>query len=329
MSTIPAEIGPNTSHLFVEPVELESITGEGQSLEATRHIFLAADLMDPERSRDIGMPQGGEEMAENRCLRHTGGKVPRCMITPLEFSAEWMPKDLFPEGMEQYALVPKGIKAEDTGGRIFKPLFGYPYYPGHLIVDATGSTSRRRGVVELENLRGVNYGGVDQEMQRLFFPADYKLPIEIELVRQHIEQVAESVADPDAKDTAHWMVLSCQQSREYMEGIVSIANTQLDARITGQFVHRLTPKIRSFMAQLGIKPRSEPAVAIQDAMDNALNRALGPDILAQLQTQNAELVQGIVAGIGPAIADAVGKAITAALEASKVQTNVTVKPSKG
>jgi hypothetical protein len=323
MSTAYTEAGPNTTHLLTDPVELETIVADGQTLEATRHLFLAADLMDPERSREIGMPQGGEEMAANRCLRRTEGRIPRCMITPLEFSAEWMPKDLFPEGMEQYALVPKGIKAEDTGGRIFKPLLGYPYYPGHMITDATGLTGRRRGIVEIENLRGVDYGGGDREMQALFFPPDYRLPIEIDLVREHIERTAEGVADPTAKDTAGFLVTSCLQSREYMEQLVSIANTQLDARVTGQFIHRLTPKIRHFMAQLGIKPRSEPVVAVQEAVDSALNKALGPNILVQLQSQNADMVNAIVSSIGPAIGAAVQQAITAALEANKA-----VKPVK-
>lgn len=318
MSANLTEAGPNTGHLLAEPIELESVTGEGQSLEATRHVFLAADLLDPQRSRDVGLPHGGEEM-ENRCLRRTSGKVPRCVVTPLEFSAEWMPLDLFPTGMEQFALKPKLTKEETelSSAKIFKPLFGLPYYPGHLIIDATGATTGRRGVVEVENLRGVEVGQDTRRLQDLFFPPDFRLPIELKSTRDHIERVASGVADPDAKDAANFFITSCDQAREYMEGIVSIANTQLDQRISHQFVHRLTPKIRHFMAQLGIKPRSEPAVAIQEAVDDGLNRALGPNVLAQLQTQNAEMVAAAISAIGPAIADAVSKAITAALETAK------------
>lgn len=327
MSTVLTEAGPNTAHLLNEPVELELVTGEGQSLQAPRYVFLAADLLDPARSRDIGLKYGGEEV-ESRCLRRTDRKVPRCVLTPLEFSAEWMPLDLFPQGMEQFALKPKLTQDEEDLGKakIFKPLFGLPYYPGHQIIDVTGLTTGRKGIVEVENLRGVEYGKDIEALQNLFF-GNWDWPIELAKTREHIERVAGSVADPDAKDAAGFMIQSGDHARDYMLEKVSIANTQLDERVTGTFVHRLTPKIRNFMAQLSIKPRSEPATQIQDVVNQALSRAVTPDQLAQLQTQNAELVATAIAGIGPAIADAVSKAIATALEANKTAT-APVKPVK-
>lgn len=308
------ESGPNTAHLLAEPVELELVSGEGQSLEAVRHVFLAADLLDPQRSRDVGLKYGGEEV-DSRCLRRTNGKIPRCFITPLELSVEWMPLDLFPTGMEQFALKPKLTKEEDdlSRAKIFKPLFGLPYYPGHQIVDVTNLTTGRRGIVEIETFRGAEYKDTEA-IQNLFFPADFQLPIELSKTCEHIERVAGSVADPDAKDTANFMLMSCDHSRDFMLEKVSIANTQLDERVTGTFVHRLTPKIRNYMAQLGIKPRSEPATQIQDVVNSALSRSITPEMMAQMQTQNAELVAAAIAGIGPAIADAVAKALSSALE---------------
>src|SRR5687768_14683223 len=247
------ESGPNTAHLLADPVELEQITGEGQSLEAVRHVFLAADLLDPQRSRDVGLKYGGEEV-DSRCLRRTAGKVPRCVITPLELSVEYMPIDLFPTGMEQFALKPKLTQDEEdlSRAKIFKPLFGFPYYPGHQIVDVTSLTTGRKGIVEVENLRGVDYGKDVEALQNLFFPADFALPIELAKTSEHIERVADSVADADAKDAANFFLMSCDHARDFMLEKVSIANTQLDERVTGTFVHRLTPKIRNYMAQLGI-----------------------------------------------------------------------------
>lgn len=304
---------------IVDPTAGLELTSQDEvNLEATRHLFLAANLLDPARQRDIGLTDGGEELA-NPCLRRTAGKLPKCEITPLEWWVEWMPKDLFPEGMEHMALSLKGdTQPEGSGNRIFKPLFGYPYYPAHTIVDALGlATSERRGIVEIETLRGVDYGKEDRALQTLFFPADWSKPVELRLVEEHILRTAESVADPDAKDTAGFMLASVEQSREYMLSIVSVSQSQLAERKSGNYVHRLTPKIRSFMAQLEMKPAV--ASQMQDAVDRAVTANLPPEVLEQLTANSAAL-----ANLGPAIGEAVGnavrEAVAAAIAAGKAPT---------
>jgi hypothetical protein len=255
---------------------LELVTGDEVSLEATRHLFLAADLLDPDRRREIGLKYGGEELP-NRCLRRTSGLLPRCAITPLEFWGEPLPLELFPDGVRPYKL--KGQETPDINFNpagafnprlTDKPLFFMPLFPGDLIVDATGvATGQRRGVVEVEVLRGINYGGTDREFQDLFFPESFQLPIELRLIREHIETVANSVADPDAKSVAESMLLSCEHSREYMESVVSKANTQLDERVKFQHTYALTPKLRHFMAQLEITPRDQAMRQVQDKVTQA------------------------------------------------------------
>lgn len=302
--------------LTIDPTAgLELVANDAVDLNATRHLFLAANLLDPARQRDIGMADGGEELA-NRCLRRTEGKLPKCEITPLEMWVEWMPKDLFPEGMEHMALALKGdVQPEGAGNRIFKPLFGYPYYPAHTIIDALGlATGERRGIVEIENLRGVEYGKQDRELQTLFFPASYIKPVEMRLIREHIETVAGSVADPDVKDTANFMLASVDQSTEYMLQIVSVAQTQLAERKSGNYVHRITPKVRSFMAQLEIKP--PVASQMQDAVDRAVTASLPPEVLEQL-TANSTAIANLGPAIGEAVGNAVKEAVAAALAAAK------------
>lgn len=302
---------------------LELVSAQAEDIQSTRHLFLAANLLDPGRQRDIGLVDGGEELA-NVCLRRTQGKLPKCEITPLEFWVEWMPRELIPEGLEHMALALKDNAGEalSPDNRIFKPLFGFPYYPGHTIVDALGIPSgERRGIVEIESLRGVEYGKEDRELQALFFPPDYQKPIELRLVREHIEQVAESVADPDAKDAANFMLASADQSGEYMLTAVSVAQTQLAQRVSHTFVHRLTPKIRSFMAQMEIKP--SVAAQMQDTVNRAVTASLPPEILEQLAANSAAM-----ANIGPAIAEAVGNAVAAAIAASKAPPTKASKPSE-
>lgn len=287
---------------------LELVSPDGVDLNATRHLFLAANLLDPARQRDAKMPDGGEEFG-HLCLRRTAGKVPKGVITPLEMWVEWMPLELFPPGMEHMALSLKGQSAE-SGGRIFPQLYGFPYHPAHAIVDLTGlATGARRGIVELENLIGVEYGPHTQELQNLFFPADYVKPVELRLIVERIERVASSVADPDAKDTANFMVLSCVESRAYMEQSISAAFTRLAERKSGDYVHHLTPKDRSFMAQLEMKA---PAVAqLQDTVDRAITANLPSEVLEQMTQNSAAL-----ANLAPALSEAIGNAVREAISAA-------------
>lgn len=250
---------------------LELITGDEVALEAPRALFLAADLLDPARSRDIGLVGGGEELP-NRCLRRTSGLLPRCSITPLEFWGEPLPLELFPDGVRPYKL--KGAPDESMNfnpngafdSRLrSKPLFFMPLFPGELIVDALGIASgERRGVVEISVLKSVNYGPEYNELQDFFFPTDYIKPIELAKIRENIERRAAAVADPDIHSAATDMLLSCEQSQEYMEQIVSIASTQLNQRVAHNYTYRLYPKIRHFMAQLGLKPRENTMEVVQD-----------------------------------------------------------------
>lgn len=280
--------------LIVNPTEgLELVTGDEIALELTRHLFLAGDLLDPARTRDIGLKYGGEELP-NRCLRRTSGLLPRCEITPLEFWGEPLPLELFPDGVRPYKL--KGqdtpdLKFNPAGGfdpRLRdKPLFFMPLFPGELIVDAMGIASgERRGIVEIEVLRGVEYGGADREFQNLFFGPEYKVPIELRLVRNHIEQVGDSVLDPDAKSVAVNMLQSCDQFREYIEERVSLANTQLDQRVTHHHTHRLTPKLRHWMVQLELKPRASAIDVVQTKVAEAAEaKGISGEQLEQILTR--------------------------------------------
>lgn len=316
--------------LITDPTAgMELVTGDEVALEATRHIFIGVNLLDPARQRDINLPDGGEEIG-SRCLRRTGGLLPKCAITPLELWAEWWPLYLFPEGTEHLALKLKDVAMSPQERELINtnplaklgaPLYGYPYYPAHAIVDALGiATGEKRGVVEIEVLRGTDYGKYDRELQNLFFPTDFKLPVEVRRTREHIETVAGSVVDSDVHSAATDMIRSVDEGSAYMLEQVSKANSQLDERVTHQYVHRLTPKIRSFMAQLEIKPRAEGAAEnVQETVNKALASTLSPEILSQLGKQ-----QEVLANLGPAIGKAVGEAVAAALAANK-----STKPPKG
>lgn len=279
---------------------LELVTGQEIALEATRHLFLAADLLDPARRNDIGLLRGGEELP-NRCLRRTSGLLPRCEITPLEFWGEPLPLELFPDGVRPFRLKaapkPENLGISNPNIQVGKPLYFMPLYPGDLIVDALGIASgEKRGIVEIKVLQGVDYGTADREMQELFFPASFTPPIELKTVRNRIEQVGEAHADPDVKSVAADMLLSCDQASDYMLEIVSVAQTQLQTRVQFQHTYRLTPKVRSFMAQLAIKPPADGMSALQDSVAAAVaNSGISPELLDRIMAKQGEMIAAATA----------------------------------
>lgn len=306
---------------LVDPTEgLELTTGDGIALNAPRHIFLAADLLDPARKRDIRMVDGGEELP-NPCLRRTAGKLHRCAITPMEFWGVQMPKELFPEGVQP--LVLKGVQQPEGVSNPYvlqsKPLYFMPQYPGELIVDALGIASgERRGIVEIEVLRAVPYGPDTQRMQDLFFPADYVKPLELRLTRQHIEEVGSSYADPDVQAIAADMLRSCDEFKEYAEQRISLCHAQLDTRTT-QWGHTYSysPKVLALMAQLEMRPRNMGVMQLQDQVAQAVaGSGITPEQLEAIMARNSQMVAELTA-----------KAITDALAiAAAAQPNAPVAP---
>lgn len=283
---------------------LELVDSQELALEATRHIALCVDLLDPARRLDIGLERGGEELP-NRCLRRSNGLLPRCEITPMEFWGIPLPMELFPDGVRPYKLKGEPSPSTDFNPNgafnprlLDKPLFFMPLFPGDLIYDAVGiSANEKRGIVEIQVLKGENYGGADREFQELFF-GGWQLPLAVRLVRDHIEQVADSVLDPDAKSVANDLIQSCDQGRDYMAEIVSIASTQLQTRVSHQYTHRLTPKIRHFMAQLELKPNDNIVAAerVEQAVATVAQSGISGEQLEQILTR----VLGEVRAAAPA-----------------------------
>lgn len=276
---------------------LELVTGEAVQLEATRHLFLAADLLDPARKRDIGLTDGGEEMRDIDCLRRTNGLLPRCQITPLEMWGKALPAEFFPDGVRldykvknSLFLPPDVTEAMPTGSydpRAMSraPLYFMPTFPGDQIKSILGPDTHTadHGVVELSALRGVQYGKEDRELQQLFF-GDWPIPVALRLIRERIEAVAERNVG-DVQDVAADMLRSCDVSEEYLNSVVSLANTQLDTRVLFQHTYSLTPKVRHYMAQLELKPRATHVTAIEEKVQQVAASGVSAEQLEQILTQ--------------------------------------------
>lgn len=288
---------------------MELTTGDEIALEATRWLFLAGDLLDPHRKDDLPhLAAGGEELA-NFCLRRTNGFVPRLAITPLEVWAEWLPIEYFPEGVRPMKLKGQDVKDENPTGQtlVGKPLFGYPHYPGELIVDAVGlSVSEKRGIVEIEALRTVPFGDSEvARIQQLFFPEDFR-PLQLRKVEERIDQVAET-NNSDIKWVAKDMQQSCAQFRRYAQAQIDRCHTQLDTRVSHQYTYSYSPKIRLFMQQLEVEPRQN---AGQTLSAEVLKAVAGSGI-------SNDALEAIMAKQGAMFAAAMTEAIKQAVAASQ------------
>lgn len=317
---------------LIDPTQgLELITGDEIALNATRHIFLAADLLDPRRSREIGMVRGGEEL-DNRCLRRTSGKLPRCTFTPMEYWGEPMPLELMPEGVrplrlkgEQVQGIPApvgytgpaarlgsgqqvgpggalvGTGADGNRQFISDVLFN-PIYPGDHI---RGAVATGRGIVEIEVLRTVDYGGIDREMEALFFPPDWQVPTAIRLIREHVEQVAESVLDADVRSIADNILTSIQESSEYMAGRIGAETSGVLQRVNakGGHVYTYSRMGRSFAAQLEVRLND-----MSDLVNQQVEKAAAGIDVQALAAMNQETI----AAIGTMLTDALKTALASA-----------------
>jgi hypothetical protein len=287
---------------------MELTTGDEISLEATRWLFLAGDMIDPHRKNDLPhLKDGGEELA-NFCLRRTNGYLPRCTFTPLEVWAEWLPLEYFPEGVRPLKLKGEPVKIDNPNGitLVGKPLFGFPHYPGELIVDAVGlSISEKRGIVEIESLRDVPFGDpqVDR-LQSLFFSAPP--PIEIRLLEERITKVAEAHG-PDVRAVAADMLSSCEHFKRWALTEIDKCHIQLDTRVQHQHTYSYSPKIRMLMRQMEITPRQSRGEVFQDEIMKAVASS----------GVSASTLETIMAKQGELFATAMAEAIKNAVAASK------------
>lgn len=283
----------------------ELSTGDEISLEATRHLFIAACLLDPARKRDIGLRRGGEEL-DNKCLRRTNGLLPRCTFTPMEFWGQQLPRELFPEGVRPYKLKgeavnepppPAGLVRGINPRMLNSDLFFMPLFPGDLITDAVGIASgERRGVVEIETLRGIDYGTYDREMEALFFPPEWIVPTPLRLIRERIESVAMQVADNDVHSIAENLLASVDQSVEYMTERVGMETTQNAMRVhPAGHVYRYSPKVRWFAEQLEIK-LADVGAAVATKVEQVIG-SIDQEALARMNAENIAQVGELFRGV--------------------------------
>jgi hypothetical protein len=288
---------------------MELVSDDEIALDATRWLFLAGDLLAPERREDLERLKNGGEEVQNFCLRRSPNYIERGKFTPLEVWAEWLPKEFLPDGYVPLKL--KGQPLTDTGiGNpmllVNKPLYAYVHYPGHLILDAVGlPTGEKRGIVEIKPLLGL--GADDPEPYRIhtaFFPEGFLADRRLSSMRRRIDEVA-ATGGSDLKDVAIPLQQSCDQFARYADQRISRQHTQLDQRVTHHYTHAYSSTVLSLMEQLEIKPRSHGGDLNAELLKAVSSSGITPEIFSQMADRDEKLVEKL----GTAFAEAMAVAM--------------------
>lgn len=298
-------------NMFHDPtLGLEIIDRQGEGIEATRHVFLGMDVLDPERREVEHLRRGGEEVSSH-CLRRTPNFVPRCFITPVEMWVEHMALERVPDGVRSVEIKDSSLELP-TGGDSRtvihnmlrgKPLRSIRTYPGEELSDIIG-TYQKVGIVELEALKGVEWeSGEAQRLQNEFFPANWPLPVALRLVEERIRDAYN--AHPKVAED---MLRGCAQSRRWAQARLQAEHVLLDTRTRHEWTYTYSPIARSLLAQLEMTPRDQG----------------WETMMAQSQAQmTAAIAQGMTGGNGQIDVNALATAIaTATIQAMNLNKTV-------
>ena len=299
---------------------LELVDGRAEGTEATRYVFLALNVLDPERQDQIERLRRGGEEVNSHCLRRTPNFVRRCFITPVEQWVEHMPLHAVPEGVrsvevKDLSLEPQVLTATEamrmmTRGR---PLRSIRTYPGDEMSDIA-ETYQKVGITELVALRGVEWDtGEAQRLQEEFFPANWLLPIALRLVEEQIQDrysVHPAIADD--------MLRSVNTSRRWAQARLQAEHVLLDTRKEHQWTYTYSPIARSLLAQLEMTPRDQGWETLMAQSNIHLAQAIAG---IQGQQPNQQVMD--VNALATAIATAIVAAQSAGKTAEQVQDEAT------
>jgi hypothetical protein len=292
---------------------LELIDGKGEGIEATRYVFGALDVLDPDRRDQVERLRRGGEEVSSHCLRRSPNFVPRCTITPVEVWIEQMPLELVPDGVRSVEVKDASLEIVSSGNVIHNILRGKPLrsirtYPG----EELGGIVSPVGIMELTALLGVEWeSGEAQRIQHEFFPADWPLPTPLRLID---ERVAERFnAHPGV---ATDMRRSIAQSRRWAQARLQAEHVLLDTGTRHEHTYTYSPIARHLCEQLEVTPRDQGWETMM-AQSNAKLTAAIAEGMAANGGNNANTSLDI-----NALAAAIATATIQALNASKTVEQV-------
>lgn len=339
--------------LIATPIVVEDFPRFLDSLdvspEATRYLFFPGDVLASRRRQEmrdltaLGMRlnekafhpvvNGGEEF-QSPCLARTKGFVPRAFITPVEIGAYWVPNELVGSFVPTF----KGVVDVEAKGA--KTLVGEKMYPGHavnwILSSAANDQGYKRGVTEIESLRGENWDtGAAMEAQMLYFPTYPSLPPTLRELESGIRQRAANLQG-DLKFIGEQMLAACDEFRSWGLMRLQIEHSLVKAgTLPTGFAHSYSELARSLMEQLEITPQDQQLQALTQAQSNfaEMLQAKQSDVMPMLEailTKNDATALAVAEAMKDALgklADRLGTQPAPVAATPEIKTTKTAKPA--
>lgn len=252
--------------------------------ELNRWIFFPGDVIVKRRKDEIEwLRAGGDELSSPCLFRYGRGYLPRGFISPLEIGAEFIAQDALPPGVNSQT----GIEID--GQVIQSHLVQIPIYPGdalsNLLVASMNDQGRRRGLVEIESLKGKKWSecrsfnpaekGYLDTLDEVYF-GDGREPT---LKGLEAQIFAGARAYPESARDAETMLRGCGEFRDWALNKLEAEHTRLRATpAPGSESPTYSPLGELLLVQLEVERIDQPMASL--ANQNAL---LGQNIQNAIQ----------------------------------------------
>lgn len=241
--------------------------------ELNRWLFYPGDVITKRRKSEIDwLVAGGEELNTPCLIRYGRGYLPRAFVTPLEQGAEFISADALPPGVNAQT----GI--EVNGVAIQSNLVQIPVFPGdaltNLMMKSMNDQGRRRGLVEITNLKGKKWAecrsfnptekGYLDILDEMYF-GDGREPT-LRGLEAQIKTGARLL--PESSADADQMLVACSEFRDWGLNRLETENTRLRAMpAPGQEAATYSPLAELLLVQLEVERMDQPMASF--AQQNA------------------------------------------------------------
>jgi hypothetical protein len=253
--------------------------------EDTRYLFLALDLIEPQRKQEQVEYEHGGEMLQGFCSWRTHGFLRRCRITPLEMGHDPQPRDLIAEGASVVTIpIPLPERQAALTGLSHAEQVFVRVYPGEEINSILYNQHRmERGVVEIKALMREAWDKEKMDaLQRFFFPTYPKLPATLREIENLIKAARTRTEGETLHSIADDMLLGCARSRTW--GMTMLehehANVRKGTNAAGES-YTYSPLAEVLLPQLEVQRQDEGLKPLAD-----LTRGMFQSAQAQVAQQS-------------------------------------------
>lgn len=253
----------------------QTINPHDVQIEAVRWLVFAGSMIPPSQIKQRpDLRGGGEYFGQGyKTLVRSRGLLRRCMMTPLEPAYDFMSNDMIGDDVRLHV-----VTTVNHGGGPQGQLNGVQVYPGDEIkgiLDGQRDVNAK-GILELEQLRGVSYQEFkSSKLQDFIFPDWQKIvigyegaeiPFKMSELRSHLESRKAATQDESIRALIDVYLHSCDEFYDWGRGYLKTASQLVKMPASGGFVHTYSELAEQLFGMLEIR-REDLLSKEQDLVD--------------------------------------------------------------